>query len=80
MVVESVVLLVPTRSRWKRESLMANKFVFLPPQSDVFRQWIPRLIDSVTGWDIVTPQTVEDAKEELAQPTSICSERRDFER
>ena len=45
---------------------MANKFVFLPPQSDLFTKWIPRLLDSAPGWDIVTPETDEDAMRELA--------------
>jgi hypothetical protein len=44
---------------------MANKFVFLPPQSDLFAKWIPRLLDSATGWDIATPNTEEDALREL---------------
>ncbi|NQW21649.1 MAG: D-2-hydroxyacid dehydrogenase [Chloroflexi bacterium] len=44
---------------------MANKFVFLPPQSDLFAEWIPRLLDSAPGWEIVTPTTNEDALKEL---------------
>ena len=45
---------------------MANKFVFLPPQSDLFAKWIPRLLDSAPGGDIATPNTEEDALLELA--------------
>jgi phosphoglycerate dehydrogenase-like enzyme len=45
---------------------MANKFVFLPPQSDLFAQWIPRLLDSAPGWDIETPESHEDAIKQLA--------------
>ena len=45
---------------------MANKFVFLPPQSDLFAEWIPRLLDSAPGWDIATPATDEQALKELA--------------
>ena len=45
---------------------MANKFVFLPPQSDLFAEWIPRLLDSAPGWDIATPTTDEQALKELA--------------
>ncbi|MDA1280222.1 MAG: D-2-hydroxyacid dehydrogenase [Chloroflexi bacterium] len=45
---------------------MAHKFVFLPPQSSLVSQWIPRLLDSAPGWNIVTPQTDEDARRELA--------------
>ncbi|MEE8046179.1 MAG: D-2-hydroxyacid dehydrogenase [Dehalococcoidia bacterium] len=45
---------------------MANKFVFLPPQSDLFAKWIPRLLDSAPGWEIATPESDEDAIRELA--------------
>jgi phosphoglycerate dehydrogenase-like enzyme len=45
---------------------MANKFVFLPPQSDLFAEWIPRLLDSAPGWDIATPTTDEQALKEIA--------------
>jgi phosphoglycerate dehydrogenase-like enzyme len=45
---------------------MANKFVFLPPQSAQFEQWIPRLLDSAPGWSITTPATDEEALRELA--------------
>jgi len=45
---------------------MTNKFVFLPPQSDIFAKWIPRLLDSAVGWDIATPETEQDAIRELA--------------
>jgi phosphoglycerate dehydrogenase-like enzyme len=45
---------------------MANKFVFLPPQSELFQEWIPRLLDSTTGWDIATPATNKEAIKELA--------------
>ncbi len=45
---------------------MPNKFVFLPPQTSLFEEWIPRLLDSATGWEIATPETKEDAKRELA--------------
>ena len=45
---------------------MANKFVFLPPQSDLFDEWIPRLLDSAPGWDIATPTTDEQALKEIA--------------
>ena len=44
---------------------MINKFVFLPPQSDLFAEWIPRLLDSAPGWDIATPETEAEAKLEL---------------
>ena len=44
---------------------MINKFVFLPPQSDLFAEWIPRLLDSAPGWDIVAPETEAEAKLEL---------------
>ncbi len=44
---------------------MANKFVFLPPQSSLFSEWIPRLLDSASGWEIATPETEEDAISEL---------------
>ena len=44
---------------------MINKFVFLPPQSDLFAEWIPRLLDSAPGWKIVAPETEADAKLEL---------------
>jgi phosphoglycerate dehydrogenase-like enzyme len=45
---------------------MANKFVFLPPQSELFAKWIPRLLDSAPGWDISTPETDEEALREIA--------------
>jgi phosphoglycerate dehydrogenase-like enzyme len=45
---------------------MANKFVFLPPQSDLFSEWTARLLDSSSEWSIVAPETEEDAKRELA--------------
>ena len=45
---------------------MANKFVFLPPQSNFFAEWIPRLLDSAPGWDIATPKTEEQALKELS--------------
>lgn len=45
---------------------MANKFVFLPPQSDLFSEWTARLLDSSSDWSIVAPETDEDAKRELA--------------
>ncbi|MEK9676423.1 MAG: D-2-hydroxyacid dehydrogenase [Chloroflexota bacterium] len=45
---------------------MPNKFVFLPPQTSLFEEWIPRLLDSAPGWEIATPETEEDAKRELA--------------
>lgn len=45
---------------------MANKFVFLPPQSDLFSEWTARLLDSSSEWSIVAPETDEDAKRELA--------------
>ena len=45
---------------------MINKFVFLPPQSDLFAEWIPRLLDSAPGWDIVAPETEAEARLELA--------------
>jgi phosphoglycerate dehydrogenase-like enzyme len=45
---------------------MANKFVFLPPQSDLFDEWIPRLLDSAPGWDIATPTNDEQALKEIA--------------
>ena len=45
---------------------MANKFVFLPPQTDLFQEWIPRLLDSEPGWEIATPATEEEAIKELA--------------
>ena len=45
---------------------MPNKFVFLPPQSNFFAAWIPRLLDSAPGWDIATPKTEEQALKELA--------------
>lgn len=44
---------------------MINKFVFLPPQSDLFTEWIPRLLDSAPGWDIAAPETEAEAKLEL---------------
>ena len=44
---------------------MINKFVFLPPQSDLFAEWIPRLLDSAPGWDIAAPETEAEAKLEL---------------
>ena len=44
---------------------MINKFVFLPPQSDLFAEWIPRLLDSAPGWDITAPETEAEAKLEL---------------
>jgi len=44
---------------------MINKFVFLPPQSDLFAEWIPRLLDSAPGWDIAAPETDAEAKLEL---------------
>ena len=44
---------------------MINKFVFLPPQSDLFAEWIPRLLDSAPGWDIAAPETEAEAKREL---------------
>ena len=44
---------------------MINKFVFLPPQSDLFAEWIPRLLDSAPGWDITAPKTEAEAKLEL---------------
>jgi phosphoglycerate dehydrogenase-like enzyme len=44
---------------------MANKFVFLPPQSDLFEAWIPRLLDSAPGWEISAPATEADAMKEL---------------
>ncbi len=44
---------------------MINKFVFLPPQSDLFAEWIPRLLDSAPGWDIASPETDAEAKLEL---------------
>ena len=44
---------------------MVNKFVFLPPQSDLFAEWIPRLLDSAPGWDIAAPETDAEAKLEL---------------
>ena len=44
---------------------MINKFVFLPPQSDLFAEWIPRLLDSAPGWNIVAPETDAEAKLEL---------------
>ncbi|HCI86605.1 MAG TPA: D-2-hydroxyacid dehydrogenase [Dehalococcoidia bacterium] len=45
---------------------MANKFVFLPPQTDLFQEWIPRLLDSQPGWEIATPSTEQEAIKELA--------------
>ena len=45
---------------------MAHKFVFLPPQSPLFSQWIPRLLDSAPGWNIVTPESESDVLRELA--------------
>ncbi|MBO05014.1 MAG: hydroxyacid dehydrogenase [Chloroflexi bacterium] len=45
---------------------MANKFVFLPPQTDLFQEWIPRLLDSQPGWEITTPSTEQEAIKELA--------------
>jgi phosphoglycerate dehydrogenase-like enzyme len=45
---------------------MANKFVFLPPQEDLFSEWTARLLDSSSEWSIVAPSTDEDAKRELA--------------
>ncbi len=45
---------------------MANKFVFLPPQSQLTTSWISRLLDSAPGWSIVAPETREDTKRELA--------------
>lgn len=45
---------------------MSNKFVFLPPQSNFFAEWIPRLLDSAPGWDISTPKTEDQALKELA--------------
>jgi len=44
---------------------MINKFVFLPPQSDLFAEWIPRLLDSAPGWNIAAPETDAEAKLEL---------------
>lgn len=45
---------------------MATKFVFLPPQESLFTEWIPRLLDSAPGWNIVTPATEQEAIKELA--------------
>lgn len=45
---------------------MANKFVFLPPQSSLVSRWIPRLLDSAPGWTIATPESTDDTKRELA--------------
>jgi len=45
---------------------MANKFVFLPPQSSLVSRWIPRLLDSAPGWTVVAPESAEDTKRELA--------------
>jgi phosphoglycerate dehydrogenase-like enzyme len=45
---------------------MANKFVFLPPQSLLVSEWVPRLLDSSPGWSISTPETREDSMRELA--------------
>jgi|TARA_B100001971_G_C18195370_1_gene541120 phosphoglycerate dehydrogenase-like enzyme len=44
---------------------MAHKFVFLPPQSSLFSEWTARLLDSASGWEIVTPNSHNDAKREL---------------
>ena len=45
---------------------MAHKFVFLPPQSALVSEWVPRLLDSAPGWSIATPESRDETLRKLA--------------
>ncbi len=45
---------------------MAFKFVFLPPQRDRQREWAARLSDTVADVNVAAPESMEDAKREIA--------------
>ena len=44
---------------------MSIKMVFMPPQSDAAKSWLPRLIDSIPEAGFVAPDTDEDARAEI---------------
>lgn len=41
------------------------KFVWMPPQNENKREWAARLSDTHPDYDVVTPETMEEAKKEL---------------
>ncbi len=45
---------------------MALKFVMMPPQSDRNRGWARRLADTLPEWEVVAPETDEEARREIA--------------
>ncbi len=45
---------------------MSIKMVFMPPQSEAVKSWLPRLIDSIPDARFVSPGTAAQALEEIA--------------
>ena len=45
---------------------MTLKMVFVPPQSDAVKSWLPRLLDSVPDVSFVAPESMDEARREIA--------------
>ena len=44
---------------------MTLKMVFVPPQTDVVRSWLPRLMDSIPDVSFVAPESMDEAEREI---------------
>ena len=44
---------------------MSFKFVFIPPQNDLTREWAKGLDDALADTDVVVPETMDEAKGEI---------------
>ena len=44
---------------------MTLKMVFVPPQADVVRSWLPRLMDSIPDVSFVAPESMDEAAREI---------------
>ena len=44
---------------------MTLKMVFVPPQADVVRSWLPRLMDSIPDVSFVAPESMDEAGREI---------------
>ena len=46
---------------------MTLKMVFVPPQSDAVKSWLPRLLDSVPDISFVAPDSMDEARREIVE-------------
>lgn len=53
---------------------MTFKLVFLPPQRDTTRQWAKRLAETVPEANVVVPETMEAARQDVVEAAAAFGE------